>query len=653
MFKQLFHRSLAWLILMTLIVAAFVPTALLIHERGAEAHAAGDTTPSITLSESTYRPAPRAKPVTITGQGFNSGDYIAIFFDSTGNSPIGGAYCDQNGNFTTQVYLPNSSVLQGVHSIIANDSPDGGGLSAMATITYVPGLFNSVGRPGLPVQFQGAAFTANETVQVYFGGKSGTLEGSATTNSTGDLSFSFTVPTGLSAGSYPVTVVRTNQKPAQVTGRLTVFPVTMTSTPGIHSGQQVKVKLTGFLPQETVSLSWNANGGQQLTTLYMDNNGATKSSFIPPSAPPGSYTLTAIGNTSGEQISNPLNIGPGVSGGSGIPGEMITVNGGGFMANETVNIYFQAPSNGVVQTTTDSTGSFSVSLTLPMTYNSSIAYYIHADSADGNEHARGRFNFYPPTLNYNGEADYNQPYSVWVSDFAVNETVQVIWNYQQPGQFIIGTAITDSSGYANFPFFVPSTPDQSSVIVEAIGLTSGLTATATIVTNPAIYLQPDSGKTGTLVTVTGGSYGTSEPVAVTFGGTTVANVTSNPDGTFTATFIVPKVNGAGNITVQATGQTSGISLSLIFIYPPEMKVTPDVASFGDTVTLTGKHFSANALISIGLPNNPYSYTASTDANGSFTLTIPVITQNFVQGTNYIWAQDAITGATAETVLVVQ
>jgi hypothetical protein len=51
---------------------------------------------------------------------------------------------------------------------------------------------------------------------------------------------------------------------------------------------------------------------------------------------------------------------------SGPTGTQVTISGGGFGANETVNIGFQTFNNTVTSTTTDSTGAFSVNYTMPL-----------------------------------------------------------------------------------------------------------------------------------------------------------------------------------------------------------------------------------------------------------------------------------------------
>ena len=573
---------------------------------------------------------------TLTAKGFASQDFVYVYLDNTTGSSFAAFGCNANGDASVTLKLPSSNILQGQHTIIALGLS--GNLTTQVTTTVLPHVFPLVGKPGMSVQLNGAAFTANETVSVYWGTAQGQLEGTPTTDANGNLSFSFSVPSGLSDGSYPVTVIRTHQKPSQVSTVFSIFPVTMSSTPGIHSGQIVKAHLTGFLPYESITISWNANGGQTLSYFNADQNGASSGSFIPPSAPLGSYTLTAIGSTSGLQATSSLNIGPGISGGFGDPGSTVTIYGGGFTANETVNVYFQTPKNGIVAVTTDATGAFTASLTVPSTYNPSTRYYVYAVSTTGTDHARAPFSFYPPAFyacDFScSEVAYGQPITFTGNNFAIGEVVNIIWNYQQSGQFTIAST---QAQYGNFTLYetVPSTPNQSSVIIAAIGQTSHITLTTSVLNDAGIYDNPTIGKAGATISVNGGSFGAGDTINLSLQGKAVGTATSNPNGTFSTTFKVPTITGAGNLTLTATDTATNTSASVPFQYMPVLTVSPTIVQDGDTITVTGKHFSAYSGVYLSLANNPYYGSVNTDANGSFTTTIVV--SGLSSGTYYVVA----------------
>ena len=108
------------------------------------------------------------------------------------------------------------------------------------------------------------------------------------------------MPSGLTAGDYSVTVVRSAQTPLIITGTIHLYPLTL-SMISEGSGTQAFTALgTGFVPNEYVTLTWNANGGQDLlNSQEVDNNGSFEFTVWMPAAPKGNYTIIAKGSTSG------------------------------------------------------------------------------------------------------------------------------------------------------------------------------------------------------------------------------------------------------------------------------------------------------------------------------------------------------------------
>ena len=588
--------------------------------------------------------------ITLAGQGFGAQDFIDMYLDSTTNWYFVGVVSDSNGNISQSIALPGSYVLSGSHVLIARD--DRNYATAQLPVTFLPHLFALVGHSGLTAQLQGAAFNANETVNVYWGSAQGQLEGTTTTDTYGNLSFSFTVPTGLTNGLYSVTVVRSQQKPAVVATNLQINPVVMSSTPGIHSGQTIKVRVSGFLANEQVTLSWNANGGLTFGYLYTDNHGAAQATFTPPFAPIGSYTLTASDNN-GLQVSNSLNVGPGVSGGTGTPGGTLYVVGGGFSANEAINVYFQTTRNGVVSTTTNAYGAFSASVNVPDTYNPSVHYSIVAVNAAGTEKARAPYTFLTPTFSacYSScnEVAYGQALFLTGNNFAYNEPVDIIWNYQQPGQRLLSVA---TGSYFNANAVVPSVPDQTPVVIAAIGEKSHIVLTISLTIDAAIYPGIDYGKAGASVAVTGGSFGPGDTITLSLAGQTVGTTTSLPDGTFSTTFTVPAITGAGNLTLTASDTTANRSANAPFYFVPVLKVNPSIVHNGDSMIITGAHFVANSQIYITAGSGfNQTFYANTNANGAFTISIPI--SGFQSGTNYAQASDGTSYLTVSAAFVVQ
>ena len=608
---------------------------------------------SISLSATALYPG---ETVTLTGKGLPYECIVQLFLDTVsqyGFFSIGAG--GNNGDLSVPVAMPKSSITEGEHTLIAEISTGQNNKQTISIpVTFVPRIYWITGIPGMSAQLTGTGFNASETVKVYWGTAKGQLEGTSTTDASGNLAFTFTAPTGLTPGVYPVTVVRAQQKPPQVRAYFQVNAVTIISTPGIHSGQPVKVQLTGFSPDETMNFSWNANGGQALWTYYADPKGALKTTFYPPSAPPGSYMLTAVGSTSGLQAANPLNVGPGVMITAGNPGSSAYVSGGGFTAGETVNVYIQSPAHGEVTVTTDSTGSFNTTLTLPTSYNPTKPDYVYAVSTGGKEHARTAVIFPPATFNSStGDLYYRQPVTFFGTYFAANEPVSIIWNYQHAGQYTIDTVTADLNGNFTLTLPVPSTPNQSSITIAAVGTISQLTVTIAALNYASIALSPTSGKAGAKITVTGGSFSGASLIYLYLQNTSLpVTITSNTDGTFTGTFKVPTVAGAGNLTLEAVDGLNNITASTLFAYIPTLKVSPAIAKKGDTVTILGTHFGANESIGLyecGGVGYPNAY-GSTNFDGSFSTTMQVTGSS---GTCTVTAQDYLTGLQVSATFVME
>lgn len=602
----------------------------------------------MSLSTTTLYPGQK---VTFSAKGFPTYSYTQLYLDNTNGNYFTSFGGNDNGDFSLQIAMPTSSVTQGQHTVIAQVFANQTNYQLLSVpVTFLPHVNWITGIPGMSTQLTGAAFNANETVSIYWGTEKGQLEGTPTTDATGNLSFTFTPPSGLTPGQYPITVVRQQQKPAKVVAYFKVNPVTMTSTPGIRGEQRVYVHITGFLPDETITLSWSANGGQTLATGYADQKGSFKTTLYSLSAPPGTYTLTAVGATSGLQVSNPLSIGPGISISGSVPGGTTNVNGGGFAANETVNVYIFSPTKGVTATT-DATGSFSVLITLPPVYHPSTKLYAHAVGSNGIDHASTPVTYIPAEFVPQSNSMYfGQTVTFSAQGYGANEAVNLVWNYQQSNQYTLDTITADLNGNFVVTVPVPSTPVQGNIPIAAIGTTSQITLTTTVQNYAAITLNPVSGKAGTKVTVSGGSFGSAISIQLLLQNSPLpVQVTSKHDGTFTATFKVPTITGAGNLTVEAIDQVNGISATTPFYYVPTLKASPTIIKSGGTVTLSGVHFAANSTVAISSCQN-VNLSVNTDANGIFTTTMPVTGP---AGPCTVTAQDNWTGLYVSTTFVIE
>jgi hypothetical protein len=639
-----------WIVLATLFVAAVMVIAPFLHSnRLQKAHASG--TAAIKLG-STILTA--NTPVKVTGTGFNPYDYASIYIDNSNSVFANSIQIDDSGNFSAKVTLP-TGIPQGKHILFVQDSA----IIVQTPVTFKPRIIGVAGKSGLAAQFSGGSFAANETVSIYWGTNStGISEGTAAANATGDLTFSFNAPNNLTNGTYPVTVIRTNQKPAEITTPFKVIPVAMISTPGIRLGQKsINVQLSGFLPNDMVDISWSANGGQSIGTLYTDSKGATgKATFWPQPTPLGAYTLTAS-DSSGLTVTNSINVGPGINfwGNSMVPNQSLYVTGGGFTPGEVVKVYFANPQNGVVTTTTDATGAFSATVTTPSSYDPSKIYYVYAKSTSNSEQARSKYTPELPQV-FAHDVYYNEQITeVTGVGFGVGETVDAIWGYQQPGQKTIGSAVADSNGFVSFVLIEPSVPVRN-LTIALVGRTSHFAPTITVLNNPALLLDPTTGTAGTTIHISGGNFGANDTISIAEQGTVVTQVTSQSDGSFTATLTAPPDLNRGDLVIAATDAAANVTASTTFSYPPQIAISPSTVHFGDTIVITGQHFAANTGVDIYTPQYGTSrpqHWATSDANGSFTISIVLNNSEFGSGVDTVYASDTIVAIMVSTTFTIQ
>ena len=596
------------------------------------AQSAFSIVPLISLSSTIVHPG---EVVTVTVKGFAPNYAVELFIDSISSQSDLYFQANSNGDASVPFTFPANFLSGGHHVLIAVDISPGVPLIAQMSVKIQPYINPMAGQTGFKESLYAVGFAPNEAVNIYWGKATGQLLGSATADTWGNLNFAFTVPTGLSAGMYPVTIVRTNHFPLHITTNLSIKPLLLAITPvGIRSGQPVQIQLAGFLANEGVTLSWNANGGQQWTSFQTNQQGAAKGTFTPHNTGPGSYTVTAS-DSQGLQATSTLSIGPGISLAFGNnypfnnPGGTITINGGGFAANETVNVYLQTPATAEVTTTTGTAGIFTINLTLPNTYNQSTRYFLYAVSTTGTDRATIPFKFLPPTLaacnifntSCNGEQPYGQRVGFVGNNFGPDETVDIIWNYQQPGQFTLAKVQCFFGDGFTTGKSVPSVPGQGAVTIAAIGETSHLIATTTLIIDPAIYDNVYSANAGASINVNGGGFGAGDAITLTLAGQTVAALNSQSDGTFATSFTMPAISGAGNLTLTVTDTTASVALSLTIYYMPTITVSPTVVQNGDIITVTGKHFSANAQVQVYVGNTTVYFP--TDTNGSFSAAVTI------------------------------
>ncbi|MFH1563861.1 MAG: fibronectin type III domain-containing protein, partial [Nitrospirota bacterium] len=142
-----------------------------------------------------------------------------------------------------------------------------------------------------------------------------------------------------------------------------------------------------------------------------------------------------------------------------------------------------------------------------------------------------------------------------------------------------------------------------------------------------IVISPTIGTVGSIVTVSGDSFGSIELIRIDFGTTrTIAMAMANQSGTFSTTFTID-TQPYSFTTVMATGLNSGKSaLNSFRILPNIILLTPKSGTVGSIVTIRGNGFGASEQITIDFGINPMIAVVFANAYGNFSTTFTVDTQ---------------------------
>ena len=593
---------------LSLLVVAALALGFAFGTGGSRAALADTSTPTIAPSENTVRPT---QTITVFAIGFAPNDTVSLFLDNT-QFQLSTLTCDSTGSCSGPLTIPIFSGPQGQHMLIGEGSQFGEALAnAPITINPIVLFDHSVagtghGGPGTTTLLVGTGFATNETVSAFWGDATGTLLGTTTSDSfSGFFQLPILTPLNVAPGKYRITVVRSGQKPATVSTTFTVVPPEIRAPAGVRSGHILNVHLKGFQGNENIVLSWNANGGQQIGIFQALGDGSlfTNSQLFAPSAPEGSYTLTATGQSSGLQASTPLNVGPGIQNNAPTnPGGTITILGGGFSANEDLTVSIVGENASARSVTTAADGSFQVDLTAPLSLTLAPAqHFVLATNSDGSERAKSFFFIVPSSIRWTGTdsnaqsgiATFGSTSTISGQDFPANEQITLFWNFQQAGQVQVGTVQASADGSFSFDLTTPSSPFTGSATIEGIAATSTFAASFQVQPQAAISVTPLSVPVGQTINISGGSFAANAPITLTLQGNSspvvIGTATSADNGTFSISLPIPANAQGGVSAITASDGTTSVHVNLIV--QVTVTLTPDTGGSGTPITFTASNLS--------------------------------------------------------------
>src|SRR2546427_2189696 len=319
---------------------------------------------------------------------------------------------------------------------------------------------------------------------------------------------------------------------------------------------------------------------------------------------------------------------------SGPAGTILTVTGKNFASNSAVTILYD---NNTITTepttiTTDSTGSFTGSITVP-TSSGAGTHTVKATDAS-NHPASAQFTVATipvATISLNpSSGPVGTTVNISGSNFAANSGITI--SYDNAGITTTPTTITSTStGSFTGSITVPSSIAGPHTVKATDASNHPASAQFSVMTTPVatISLNPTSGPTGTAVNISGSNFVANSGITISYDNNAIATnpviITTDSTGSFTGSITVPS-SAAGSHTVNATDASSNSASAQLTVTTPSISLSPSSGPTGTTVNISGSNFVANSAVTISYDGSAITTTPTaitTTSTGSFTGSITV------------------------------
>jgi hypothetical protein len=359
---------------------------------------------------------------------------------------------------------------------------------------------------------------------------------------------------------------------------------------------------------------------------------------------------------------------------SGPPGTSVTIDGSGFTPGASGVVWFDTNNNGAVDAgepsvpATADGSAFSVTLTVPDV--TARSYNIRADvPLGGAVEASATFTVSTPSISITPTSGSpGTSITVVGTNFKLGATVTIFFDIDNDGQpdpgEVVGTATASNTGAFSKVVTVPTIPGRTYDVRATDGVNTAAAVQFTI--TPAITLSPNTGPAGATITVTGAGFAANTPYDIWYdtdgtggqvdaGDTKLADVTTGPDGTFTASVTIPIGATTDLVMVIGDDQTGDPLASATFtVISPGITLTPNSGPPGTSVTIDGSGFTPGAsgvvwfdtdgdgVVDAGEP----SASVTANAAGEFTANLNVPTVPYT-ASGYSIRADVPSGGTVE------
>lgn len=255
-------------------------------------------TPTLALAPLSGAPG---TTLTLSAYGFTGLEYVNIYWNN-GGTPVNIVQTSPYGYLPPSAISLPSNTAPGSYPVKIVGQTSNLAITNMFTVVAPASSLSLTSGPvGLSVDTTGQGYAPNETVNIiwnYTGPGTGSVVASTAAGVSGVVHVSFAVP-AVGNGSYNVAAAgvssnRVTQHTFMVGNGVATNPAT--SAPGTS----ITVVGTGYHTIELVNIYWDNTSGSPLRTTNADANGNVDQAVtIPSGATPGSHSLIAIGQLSG------------------------------------------------------------------------------------------------------------------------------------------------------------------------------------------------------------------------------------------------------------------------------------------------------------------------------------------------------------------
>jgi hypothetical protein len=527
-------------------------------------------------------------PVNATGSGYAPNTAITLTFGASTVSGclVGSEQSDGNGNFSCVFYVP--VLAAGTYGVNATDGVVTGSTNftiLLPTLTLVP----TTGYVGSVVTATGGGYNISTLLSGTFRGLAithCTSSGSLTTNSSGNLTCGFKVPT-VTAGSVSVSF---SDGVNSATALFTVKSPTLLLTPSSGAvGSSVVATGVGYKPSHPLTFAF---GGVPFTSsncsagsLTTSASGGLNCTFPVPFVAGGAYSVLASDpNNSASAIftvgAPTLTATPHF----GTVGSTVTASGSGFELSTTLSLNYSTSTitsctSGSL--TTGSGGDFTCAFPVP----ASVSGLHVLNASDRLGYATATYTVDPRITLSTSSGTVGTSVTVTGTGFDGTTGYTVTWD---TGPAVCTGGSTDALGDLSCSFKIPAATTGAHTVTAA---ELSNTAAADFTVDALAVVTPTYGPVGTAITVLGSGLPGSTSATVTWdGSTTLCTLTTNASGGADCSSRVPAAPlGSNTITVTAGSSTP----TVIFDVNSTFTLSVSQGIVGTSVTLTGSGFDAS------------------------------------------------------------